>query len=600
MILSDAISNAKRFLVPRFSISLISGHSNSYLSFQSDGSGAYLLYLLIKPGVGTTVVVFMGRSFFKRSLVASGLSRSRHGATFVQESNDTRSIDYRDTTSLPTNASSKKNDDEVASNNNNNVVALLQLFLTRNIVHLQMLPPSKRRLIVLLTALVVTLSTTVYYTSPTRSFYRFTVSRRNRALDNVPHAPRLVQLGPTTISRRERGSGKWIRLHGAGDPTVATSIQGRLPRKGDRELIERYNPLPHDAPKLKAASEQHKGKCQPMHEWQTTHRPSCNVVHESSFGFVHPLGWKYDQVPDEPFDYYQLRDDGKLFLDMDEQVRMVAGGAYRWVWMIREYDGTKRALKTLRIDDKTTNFDLRNFDRHRRDAVAMDQLTKSKLIVDMYGYCSNTGLFDWGEGGDLTNIFDVETMIPTKERLLMIAYNMSMSVHEAHNFDDRGRATLAHTDVKSDQFVFQDGYYRLSDFNRVRLLLWNEAENSTCGFRVARNGGTWRSPEEYSYEDESEKVDVYSLGNVLYFLLTKADPWEGVRSKTVYDEVMAGKRPEIPKEILESDSIYDRYMIQAINMAWTHDQYKRPGALEVAHRLMEGIREYEAKGQATV
>ncbi len=109
-----------------------------------------------------------------------------------------------------------------------------------------------------------------------------------------------------------------------------------------------------------------------------------------------------------------------------------------------------------------------------------------------------------------------------------------------------------------------------------------------------------RCPEEYAYEDASEKVDVYSLGNTLYFLLTKTDPWEGFRSKAVFEEVMAGNRPEIPKEILESDSIYDRYMIQAIKMAWTHDQYKRPGAQEVAHRLMEGIQEYKAKGQETV
>jgi serine/threonine protein kinase len=531
-------------------------------------------------------------------MVASGVRRSGHAATIVHDSSCTTN-NYHDTTQLPTTSFSKKNDDEVAPNNNN-VVALLQLSLQRSKVHLRMLPPSKRRLIVLVTTLLVTLSTTIYYTAPARYFFTFTVSRRNRALDNVPHAPRMVQLGPTTISRRQRGSGEWIPLNGSGDPTVATSIQSRLPRKGDRELIERYNPLPHDAPKLRPASELHKGKCQPMHEWQTTHRPSCNVVHESSFGFEHPLGWNYDQVTDGEFDYYQVRDEGKLFLDMGEQVRLVASGAYRSVWMIREYDGTKRALKTLRIDEKTSKFDLRNFDRHRRDAVAMDQLTKSKLIVDMYGYCSNSGLFDWGEGGDLTNIFDVDKLIPTKERLLKIAYNISMSVHDAHNFDDKGRATIAHTDVKTDQFLFKDGYYRLSDFNRVRFLLWNEAENSTCGFRVPKNGGSWRAPEEYAYEEESEKVDVYSLGNVLYFLLTKTDPWVEFRSKTIYENVMEGKRPEIPKEILESDSIYDRHMIQAIKMAWTHDQYKRPGALEVAQRLMEGIQEYEASGQVTL
>jgi serine/threonine protein kinase len=254
-----------------------------------------------------------------------------------------------------------------------------------------------------------------------------------------------------------------------------------------------------------------------------------------------------------------------------------------------------RVIKTLRIDSKSKKFDLRNFDRHRRDAVAMDQLTASPLIVDMYGYCSNSGLFDWAEGGDLSNIFDNNMTIPSKDRLLMIAYNISMSIHDAHNIDDRGRATIAHTDIKTDQFLFKDGYYRLSDFNRVRFLPFNQETNSSCGFKVAKNGGNWRAPEEYAYGVETEKVDVYSLGNVLYFLLTKLDPWEDYGdSNSLYKKVMRGERPKIPKELLESDSIFDRSMIQAINLAWTHNAYERPSALEVAQRLKQGIQEYEA------
>jgi serine/threonine protein kinase len=404
----------------------------------------------------------------------------------------------------------------------------------------------------------------------------------------------MIQLGAMTMGRKRRGTGEWESLTGAGDATTTTVRLGPLPRKGSRELTEQYNPLPHDAPKLKGPSSIDKGNCRAMHEWQRSHNPTCNLIHESSFGFEHPLGWNYDNVTAQ-FDYRQASEQGKLFMDLNEQVRLVAGGAYRWVWMIREYDGTMRVIKTLRIDSKSKKFDLRNFDRHRRDAVAMDQLTASPLIVDMYGYCSNSGLFDWAEGGDLSNIFDNNMTIPSKDRLLMIAYNISMSIHDAHNIDDRGRATIAHTDIKTDQFLFKDGYYRLSDFNRVRFLPFNQETNSSCGFKVAKNGGNWRAPEEYAYGVETEKVDVYSLGNVLYFLLTKLDPWEDYGdSNSLYKKVMRGERPKIPKELLESDSIFDRSMIQAINLAWTHNAYERPSALEVAQRLKQGIQEYEA------
>lgn len=36
------------------------------------------------------------------------------------------------------------------------------------------------------------------------------------------------------------------------------------------------------------------------------------------------------------------------------------------------------------------DFDARNFDRHRRDAVAMEQLTSSPHVVDLYGFCGNS------------------------------------------------------------------------------------------------------------------------------------------------------------------------------------------------------------------
>lgn len=42
-----------------------------------------------------------------------------------------------------------------------------------------------------------------------------------------------------------------------------------------------------------------------------------------------------------------------------------------------------------------------NYDRHRRDAVAMERLTKSPFVLDIYGFCGNSGLFEFGNGGDI-------------------------------------------------------------------------------------------------------------------------------------------------------------------------------------------------------
>lgn len=354
-----------------------------------------------------------------------------------------------------------------------------------------------------------------------------------------------------------------------------------LPQEGIRQLVERYNPLPRQNRPLKAADSMDKGDCQPMHDWQEGHNPTCNIIHEATYGWDHILSDRQN------FDDIDEDDNEKW--DSIEQTRLVAAGAFRQVFKIFDWDGkTKRALKTLRVDSKRKDFDLRSFDRHRRDAMAFEQLTSSPLIVDLHAFCTNSAVFDWGAEGTLEDIYERDPDI-SKEKLLEIAYNVSLSVAHAHNFDDQGRATMAHTDIKPDQFLVQDGYYKLTDFNRVRFLLWNKRRNIPCGFTVGKNGGIWRSPEEYAYQEESEKVDVYSLGNVLYFMLTRQHPWFDNSAKEVYDRVQKGKRPKIPDEIRESTHPFDEYMIKAIEMCYTHNQFERPGAAEVAAKLKEGI-----------
>ena len=97
------------------------------------------------------------------------------------------------------------------------------------------------------------------------------------------------------------------------------------------------------------------------------------------------------------------------------------------------------------------------------------------------------------------------------------------------------------------------------------------------------------SPEEYAYEPETEKVDVYSLGNVLYFLLTRRFPWKNVKADDVYEAVMNGERPPIPKAILRSDDPFYKYTLRGINMCYEQNPRKRASAREVAEAIAEGF-----------
>ena len=128
-----------------------------------------------------------------------------------------------------------------------------------------------------------------------------------------------------------------------------TSVS-RLTLEWEREPLGRENEywVHRAVHKYRPTSKMREG-CVPLADWQTSHNPSCNLFHELDMtDFFHPHG--------------------------HELIRLINGGAYRDVWGIRDtINSERRVLKTLRWA-KTRDFDPRNFDRHRRDAVALEQI----------------------------------------------------------------------------------------------------------------------------------------------------------------------------------------------------------------------------------
>ncbi len=143
----------------------------------------------------------------------------------------------------------------------------------------------------------------------------------------------------------------------------------------------------------KAPEEQLEEGCVPLGDWQDSHHPSCLTFHE---------------------------------IDLNDlsQMNLVNWGGYRDVWMIHEFNGNKRALKTSRYE---VLWDRKHADRYRREAVAMEQLTSSPYIADVYGYCSFSSLADFSDrSGGMSKISN-------KDELLKIAHYISVAVADVHH-----------------------------------------------------------------------------------------------------------------------------------------------------------------------
>jgi hypothetical protein len=176
------------------------------------------------------------------------------------------------------------------------------------------------------------------------------------------------------------------------------------------------------------------------------------------------------------------------------------------VWIVPDETNNLRVVKTLRY---VHDMNHRNYDRNRRDAMALEHLTASKHVVGIYGYCSASGLFEYSDGGDIARVLipedDGEPKLTPIEKL-RIATQGAMGLAAVHNVDKEGRASMAHTDIGIDQFILIDGRYKLNDFNRARFILKNKTDGSNCPYFVPNNPGKKRSPEEYKYAPQSEKV----------------------------------------------------------------------------------------------
>ena len=335
--------------------------------------------------------------------------------------------------------------------------------------------------------------------------------------------------------------------------------------------------------------------CEPQYEWQDQNLQVCNVVHELDMTafLVAPV------TAPAPAPAPATHNAGNDVADSTELFRFIASGGYRDVYMIRDHNSNrgKLALKTLKW---SRDFTERHFDRHRRDAIVADRLTALPSSVDIFGFCGQSAIYEFAKGGDLRRAIQKRVSNPrtaelawTSTEKLRIAYQVAAALADVHNVDMEGRASIAHTDISTGQFISIEGddNFKINDFNRARLLKKNSVNNTVCPFHVKSNKGKFRSPEEYLYHAETEKIDVYSMGNIFWVLLHGTYPFEKMSRKATKRAVSKGQRPTFDASLATSDDIYIQALITAAKMCWTQDPEKRASAREVQYFIQSKLRE---------
>jgi len=189
-----------------------------------------------------------------------------------------------------------------------------------------------------------------------------------------------------------------------------------------------------------------KEHCEILGDWMLREACNCNTFHELTM----------TEFYDRDTDYSHLE--------------YIKDGGFRIAWKTAEYDGTPRVLKTLKYLDKR-NFDWDNLERHGRDAIAIEQLMASPYIADIYGHCAQSALVDYSDEVSLYHIFHDEDVLPSFDQLFQISYDAVAAVADTHHLNEDDRATIAHMDIKPNQWIYLNDRYQLNDYNLGKFVM---------------------------------------------------------------------------------------------------------------------------------
>jgi mitogen-activated protein kinase kinase kinase 7 len=324
-------------------------------------------------------------------------------------------------------------------------------------------------------------------------------------------------------------------------------------------------------------------------EWQTLSFPNCNNIHEIDLREALGLSRR------------ERENKGSTNI----QAGYIGSGLWRNVWKVypngpmTQADGMVSKPAVLKTMIKEHDVDERNLDRHRRDALVMERLTSSANIIDVYGFCGNTILSEYVSAGLDRIIFDDEHNDRSNETVsvsresslgrLRLALGVAKGVAALHSIVG---GPIVHGDLQAKQFLVDvDGTIKLNDFNRCRFIAHHNDTKQACPIRIPQAPGAARAPEEYDFKPLNEQIDMYSLGHVLFTILTGKHPWGNLEHKSIKAAVRKGTKPFFdPKYRMEGTS--DEDLAKLAERAYEYDPKMRITATELVQELENLLRKY--------
>ena len=308
--------------------------------------------------------------------------------------------------------------------------------------------------------------------------------------------------------------------------------------------------------------------CKPMYDWQSKSFPSCNMMHEVLL----------------------------------PEMKFLASGTLRLVFELTEnIDGSENKFVYKNIDyGGKYGVDSKRINQERKDALILERTTRAEFTPSVYIYCGTAVIVDHAPR-DL-KYYNEKRL----ERNLTVSPldRLKISIHIASGVADVHSADFIHNDLHEQQFLYQDGLFKLNDFNYAKPIYIDKNTSETCSLSIFKMGLFGRSLEELQYKVDKkrsmpvkpDKIDVWMMGNLLYTILTDLQVWDkelrsdaDVKLATA-KRLVNGETPRFPHLVQESNDPAHLAMKNALNMAWSRNSEQRSSARSIANYMIGELR----------
>jgi serine/threonine protein kinase len=255
-----------------------------------------------------------------------------------------------------------------------------------------------------------------------------------------------------------------------------------------------------------------------------------------------------------------------------ELLELVGRGGMSSVW--KAHDRLLDRTVAIKVLHEHYTQDEEYVERFRREARSVAQVSHPN-IVTVIDRGEDGGrqyiVFEYVDGENLKQVIEREGPLPVRDALLL-ALQVARALGFAH---DRG---LVHRDVKPQNVLLNDeGQAKVTDFGIARSV---DVDGVTVTGTVLGTS-EYIAPEQARGQRVDAHTDVYSLGVVLYELLTGAVPFSGESFVTVALQHVN----EAPPDVLEHRPDCPPRVALAIERAMAKEPEDRPMMDELVTEL---------------